>query len=158
MALKQALRLEDSAISSGVQPPGEVERLEHAFLFDLVAFEEFVGGCAFAADPLLFLGEEVLADLVGVVGLQEFAFFVVESGDFGSCAGGLALRDFGERVDVRLELRSPWKVIASMAAMPASASFPFAFATAGRSTSRRRFRLLGRRSRVPRFGGRSCLA
>ena len=32
--------------------------------------------------------------------LKQFALFVVESGGLCACAGGLALRDFGERVDV----------------------------------------------------------
>jgi len=40
-----------------------VERLEDRLVLDLVALEEVVGGRALAADPCLFVGVDVLADL-----------------------------------------------------------------------------------------------
>jgi hypothetical protein len=62
----------------------EVERFEDGFVVGLVAAEELVGGDAFAADPLLLVVEDVVADQVGVVGGEEFALFVVEPDQFAA--------------------------------------------------------------------------
>ena len=72
-----------------------------------VAAEEFFGGDSFAADPLLFSAEDVVADPVGVVGGEEFAFFVVEADDFGAGAACFLVGDCGEAVDVQAMVLVP---------------------------------------------------
>src|SRR5207249_4489023 len=53
---------------------GEIECLDDRVLVDLVASEELVGGDPLSADALLFLGEDVVADRVRLVGVEEFPF------------------------------------------------------------------------------------
>ena len=78
----------------------EVESAGDGLLVDLVAVEEVLGGGAFTTDAGLFLREDVLADLVGVMRRQELALLVVKPGHLRLRACGLFGGDLGDAVDV----------------------------------------------------------
>jgi Putative ATP-dependent Lon protease len=79
---------------------GVVDGFEDVLVVDLEALEELVGGDAFAADAFLLFGVDVVADAVGVVGGEQFPFFVVEPDDFGASAGGFFVGGGGESVEM----------------------------------------------------------
>ncbi|MGD0272927.1 MAG: hypothetical protein ABSB96_04260 [Gaiellaceae bacterium] len=80
-----------------------VERLQDRLLLDLIATEQFVCRHPLAADALLLLGEDVVADRVVVVGGKELSLLVVEPNDLGPGAGGLLLGNQGEPLHVLVD-------------------------------------------------------
>jgi len=62
-----------------------------------------VGGGALTPDASMLFLVDVVGDAVGVVGGEQLAFLVVESGNLGAGSGGLLVGECGEVCDVSLD-------------------------------------------------------